>query len=122
MREFFLFYGLYIYYLIKIVGRAGIHPTKIPKIVIRPLSRYLKYPYPYPSVYMWAGGRAGKRVYRIGRAGRVLRFFAHPYGEPTIHIYHPWQTLPLKITQYKWEWVLKSNHVQLRGKLFRLKV
>ena len=78
MREFFLFYGLYIYYLIKIVGRVGIHPTKIPKIVIRPLSRYLKYPYPYPSVYMLTDGLAGERVGRISRAGRVPRFFAHP--------------------------------------------
>jgi hypothetical protein len=40
----------------------GIHPTKIPKTIIRPLFGYLKYPYPYLSVYMLTGGRAGEWV------------------------------------------------------------
>ena len=80
MREFFFFNGIYIYIYIKlnIVGRAGIHPTKILKTIIRPLSGYFKYPYPYPSVYMLTDGRAGERVGRIGRVGRVSWFFAHP--------------------------------------------
>jgi hypothetical protein len=70
---------IYIYiYILYFVGRAGIHPIKIPKSVIRPLSEYLKYPYPCPSVYILTGGRAGERIGQIYRAGRVLRFFAHP--------------------------------------------
>jgi hypothetical protein len=70
--------GLYIYIYLYFFGRAGIHPTKIPKSAIRPLSEYLKYPYPYPSVYILMDRRAGERVDRICRAGRVSWFFAHP--------------------------------------------
>ena len=78
MREFFfLMVYIYIYIKLNIVWRAGIHPTKILKTVIRPLSGYLKYPYPYPSVYILMGGQTDERVSRIGRAGQVLRFFAH---------------------------------------------
>jgi hypothetical protein len=60
-------------------GGSGIHPTKNLKSVIRPLSEYFKYPYPYPSVYMLTDGRTDDRFGRIGRAGQVSRFFAHPY-------------------------------------------
>ena len=69
---------IYIYIYIYFVGRVGIHPTKIPKSVIRPLSEYLKYSYPYPSVYILTGGRVGERVGRICRAGQNPRVFAHP--------------------------------------------
>ena len=73
---------LYIYIYIYFVGRAGIHPTKIPKSVVRPLSKYLKYSYPYLSIYILTGGRAGEQVGRICRAGWNPRVFAHPYVLP----------------------------------------
>ena len=59
---------LFIYYLSKYC-RSG---------WVDPLSEYLKYSYPYLSVYMLTNGRTDERFGRIGRAGRVSRFFAHP--------------------------------------------
>ena len=58
------FIYIYIIYL-NIVGRTGIHPTKIPKTVIRIFKISV-------FVHIYAHGRTG------GRAGRVPQFFAHP--------------------------------------------
>ena len=69
----------FIYLLFKWIlsGRSGIHSTKNLKSIIRPLSEYLKYSYSYPylSIYMLKDGQMDER---IGWAGRVWRFFAHP--------------------------------------------
>jgi hypothetical protein len=46
---------------------VGIHPTKIPKTVIRPLSGYLKYPYPY--ICERAGGRTSRSAGLVERVG-----------------------------------------------------
>ena len=66
---------LFIYYLSKYC-RAGRVDTR-PKFQ-NPLSKYLKYPYPYLSIYMLTDGWTDERFGRIGRAGRVSRSFAHP--------------------------------------------
>jgi hypothetical protein len=66
---------IYIYYLIEYC-RAGGRVSTRPKFQ-KPLSKYLKYLYLYPSVYMLTGGQAGEWVDRIGRTGRVPQFFAH---------------------------------------------
>ncbi len=46
-----------------------IHPTKISKSVIRPLSEYLKYL--YPSVYMLTDGRT-VRLNWLGQSGFMV--------------------------------------------------
>ena len=63
--------GLFIYYLSKWSDRSVIHLTKNLKSVIRLLSEHLKYPYPYPFIYMLTDGQTDERFGRFGRTGRV---------------------------------------------------
>jgi hypothetical protein len=68
VRAGYLGLYIYIYYLIKYCRAGGYPPDQNSKNRY-PLSGYLKYPYPYPSVYMRAGGQTGGSAGLVGRVG-----------------------------------------------------
>ena len=75
--------GLFIYYFSKycLVGRVS---TRLK--FQNPLSEYLKYLYPYPSVYMFMDGRTNGLAGLVGRVG-FHGFFPTP-SYYYVHITH----------------------------------